>query len=57
MEKTIKSKELLNAIQKIKADANCKIYISGDEKEMLHGLGMADAMAMLEKLLNIEKEG
>lgn len=57
MEETIKSKELLNAIQKIKTDANCKIYISGDEKEMLHGLGMADAMAMLEKLLNIEKEG
>lgn len=57
MKETIKTEELLNAIRKIKTDANCQIYISGDEKEMLHGQGMADAMTVLEKLLSIEKEG
>lgn len=53
MKKTIKTEELLNAIQKIKEQAKGQ-YMTPENKQMQnHGYGMEDAMIMLEVLMKI----
>lgn len=48
MKKTIKTEELMNAIEKVKAQARGQ-YESPEN----HGYGMEDALTMLEILLKI----
>lgn len=53
MKKTIKTEELMNAIQKIKAQAKGQYENAENPQMKNHGYGMEDAMTMLEILLKI----
>jgi hypothetical protein len=53
MKKTIKTEELMNAIEKIKAQARGQYESHENQQMQNHGYGMEDAMTMLEILLKI----
>ena len=53
MKKTIKTEELMNAIEKIKAQARGQYESPENQQMQNHGYGMEDAMTMLEILLKI----
>ena len=53
MKKTIKTEDLMNAIQKIKEQAKGQYENPENEQMKNHGYGMEDAMTMLEILLKI----
>lgn len=51
--KTIKTEELLKAIQKIKEQAKGQYESAENEQMKNHGYGMEDAMTVLEVLLKL----
>lgn len=53
MKKTIKTEDLLTAIENIKEVAREERASSGFERDEQHGYGMEDAMIMLENALKI----
>ena len=53
MKKTIKTDELMNAIQRIKEQARGQYEKPENEQMKNHGYGMEDAMIMLDILLKI----
>lgn len=53
MKKTIKTEELLSAIQKIKEQAKGQYENVENEQMKNHGYGMEDAMTVLEVLLKL----
>ena len=53
MKKTIKTEDLMNAIQKIKEQAHGQYEKPENEQMKNHGYGMEDAMTMLEMLLKV----
>lgn len=54
MKKTIKTEELLAAIQKVKTQAREQYEAPQNEQEKNHGFGMDDAMTILEVLLKLD---